>query len=813
MKTKILSIAIILFAVANLFAANDQPENVEIDGTSITGIVKDFNINNVVEYANVILYKLPDSTMITGAITNEKGIFILKKVPFGDYYIEIDFIGYNKKIINNVSINKKNKQINFGEIELLQASENIGDVVIKAERNYIDYKIDKKIINVSQQLSASGGTAVDVLENAPSVVVDIDGNVSIRGSSSYTVLIDGKPSVMNGNDILKQIPASTIKHIEIITNPSAKYDPEGTAGIVNIILKKENRDGLNGIVNTTVATWDKFGGDATLNYRKNKLNYFVSANYNKNPFHANSINDREIFFTDTIERVLEKTKRTQTMTPWKTTLGVDYDINKNNFLNISASVGSWSMDRLFETTYETWSIPQTTENYAISENDFYLGGLYYSVNSNFQHKFKNPEHKIDFNLSIWQWNGNMNENSFEQVTDNQFNPTGAELSGRSNLDNIKNNLEAKIDYVLPTKIGNLELGANTKIIDGTSNFVFENFDYLSNQWINNSKYTNDMYFRRNIYSAYSTFGGEIYGFNYMAGIRLEYTDRLFNQKTTNEKYPLQIFNYYPSAHISRQITKTQQLQISYSRRINRPRDWQLNPFPAYSDSYNSFQGNAMLKPEDIDSYELNYINQTKKITLSIGTYYRLTKNTQTMTLDVDEANPNLIALTFDNLDKTQNFGSEFMTNYKATKWLNINWSANLYRYIIETELVGEDLNKAQNSWNTRLTANFMVAKNTKIQLTGMYNSPVLEGQGIQEEMYFMQASIKQDFLKNRLSVTLNARDIFQTGVYHVLATNSNFTSDFVFVRESPVVRLSISYKINNYQRKQRERIELGEGAN
>lgn len=809
---KIVIATVLVFFATTIFAKN-TPETPVPTATSISGIVKDTKIDKAVEYANIILFKQSDSTMITGAISDSTGIFVLQKVPYGKYYLVIYFIGYQKKVIENIEISKQNRQIDFGEISLEQATENIEEVVVRTEKNYIDYKIDKKIVNVSQQLSASGGTAVDVLENAPSVTVDIEGNVSIRGSESYTVLIDGKPTVMSGNDILKQIPASSIQHIEIITNPSAKYDPEGTAGIVNIVMKKENRDGFNGIVNANVATWDKFGGDLTLNYRKNKANFFVSENYNRTPFHANSVNDRKMFFTDTTNNLLEKTVRKRVMNPWKTTFGVDYDLTENDALTISGSVGGWNMDRIFETTYETWTVPQTTENYATTNNEFFIRGLYYSANGNYQHKIKNPEHKIDFMVNAWQWQGNVQENSLEQPTNQNFIANGEKNELRSNLDNLKNTVETKIDYSLPTKIGKFEMGANSKIAIGTSNFVFENFDNQTNEWQNNPLFTNEMEFRRNIYSAYTTFASKIVGFDYQLGMRLEYTDRLLYQKTTNEKYPMQIFNYYPTLHISRALPKNQQVQISYSRRINRPQDWNLNPFPGYTDSYNSFVGNPFLKPEDIDSYEFNYINQMKKLTLSAGIYYRIANNSQTMTLDVDADDPNKINMTFDNIDQTHNYGTELMANYRPTKFVNFNWSANVYRQKIDAELIGDDIDKALNSWNTRLTASLNLSKNTRIQLTGMYNSPVLQGQGTQDQMFFMMASARQDFLKKRLSVTLNARDVFATGIYHVYMENSNFSSDFVFKREAPIMRLSISYKINNYQRSKRQEIDLGEGGN
>ena len=810
MKKIFLLSSVILLFTSFIFAKNNKLlKGEEVNLGNITGIVRDVQNDTTIEYANIALYSV-DSVLITGTISRADGVFTLEKVAYGEYFLIIDFIGYEKTIISDIKVNKKNKEINIGEINLQQATEEIDEIEIIAEKNYIDYKIDKKVINVSQQTNAIGGTAADALENAPSIDVDIEGNVTLRGSSSYTVLIDGKPTVMKGSDLLKQIPSSTIQSIEIITNPSAKYDPEGTAGIINIIMKKENRDGFNGIINLNVATWDKFGGDFTLNYRKNKINFFVNSSYNRNPFHADSENNREMFFTDTSNFVDEVTKRTYTMIPWRNNAGIDYYLNDNNTVSISGTYGGWGMQRLFDTEYHAWTEPNTDEYFSTSNNKYIIDGKYFSGNLNYQHTFSKPEHKIDFNISAWQWNGKMNEQSNLQFTDETYSVLGEEVKSRSDLDNLKNTLESKLDYSLPIKNSKIEAGINTKLVQGTSDFLFENWN---NEWDENTDYTNEMFFRRNIFSGYTTFASKLWGFDYQLGLRLEYTDRLLEQKTTNEQYELKLFNYYPTVHISRDLPKNQQIQLSYSRRIKRPQDWQLNPFPGYSDSYNYFQGNPNLEPEDIDSYELNYILRSKKITFSTGFYYRQTNNTQTMTLDVMEENPDIIYLSFDNLDKTEAFGNEIMLNYKPTKWLNFNLGGNVYRQIVSANLVGDDINSKMNSWTSRLTTSIFLSKTTKIQLTAMYNSPTIQGQGTVQQFYMFNAAIRQELFKRKLSISLNVRDIFSTGSYIVEMENNDFSSYFIHKGESPVVRLSISYRINNYKNKRRENINIGEGSN
>ena len=804
---KLLFLFIISFLVNYSYS---QPPKEEKGNGSISGTVIDKDLGTAVEYANIVIYSQVDSSIITGTITTEKGNFEIKDLPRGQYYLVVDFIGYNDVVIHNLVISNNQKTIQLPEIELIPAVQHLDGVEVVGEKSRIEYKIDKKVINVDQYLNSAGGSAAEVLENVPSVKVDIDGNVTLRGSDSFTVLIDGKPSVIPGSEVLKQIPANAIDNIEIITNPSAKYDPDGTTGIINIIMKKEKNNGFNGFVNTTVATWNKFGGTLNLNQRNNKNNYFISANYNRTPTKMTSWENRMNLMNDIPMYLDENSDRIQIFRPWNITGGVDYFINDNNTLTLSAGVGGFGYFREFETTYHSYTDTSGSDKYITSDHNFNTDGIYYTTNANLQHSFVKKGHELDVSVSVWKWHGNQDETSDEVYTDSSWKTFLYSVKNRFSHESFRDNLRINVDYVLPVRKGKFEAGLFTHLNPGTSEFIYEDFDVDVESWVNNPMFTNSMDLKRNIYAAYATFSDETRWFNYQLGLRGEYTERMVDQKTTNEQYPMEFFNYYPSFHISKNLPKQQQLQAGYSRRINRPQAFELNPFPGYSDSYNFSKGNPELKPEDIDAIELNYLNHIKKGLVSMGLYYRVTHDTKVMDIIIDDQNR--LYLFNDNLDETYAIGTELMANYNVCKWLSLNLGGNLYQYEIQGSITGNDVDKQSFNWDSRLTASFKLSQTCSFQINGNYSSPSVQAIGTLLENYFAGVSFRKDIMKKMATITLNVVDLFGTSEYRISTDRDDYKSEISFKSEAPVVRLSFSYRINNYQRRQQDNIDLGVGA-
>jgi outer membrane receptor protein involved in Fe transport len=808
--TYILKIIVLISFAFNLHASNDPVPPIK---GKIKGIVKDAEMLKSVEYANVALYREADSTLINGTITDLNGHFTLDQIPQGDYYLAIDFIGFKQIIIGDLSINREKRSIDIGEISLAQASYEIEEVLVSGERNYVDFKIDKKVVNVSKHANAAGGTVADVLENVPSVQVDLEGNTTLRGSASFTVLIDGKPSPVSGSDILKQIPANSVENIEIITNPSAKYDPEGTTGIINIIMKKGYSEGLNGMVSANYATWNKIGSDLNLNYRKKKVNYFLVADYRRNPRNAVSENNREINVDSRQFFIVENTNRTRIMRPFKVNPGIDIYFNDKNTLSLSGTLGGWRMDRIFDTRYASYFEDEENKEYSLSDNDFTIDGYYSVANVNYQHLFSSKDHKIDFNLAAWRWNSVQTENSFEQTADLNHNPLAILSNNRSQVDEIRNNLHFKTDYVLPVSFGKFEAGADIRLISQEGNVHYEAQDLETQNWNTNEDYTYNSEFYRNTYALYTTFGSKIIGLDYQLGLRAEKTARNVFQFELDKDYPVDLFKFYPSLHFSKNFNDKQQVQISYSRRINRPQPWQLNPYPGYTDSYNYFQGNPLLKPADTDAFEMNYMHRLQHLTLSAGLYYRQTFNGQEMVQRVQEDNPAIIYLTFDNQDKSSAMGMEYMVNYMAGQKLNLNISGNLYHFNVASSYLGEEVSRESFNWDARLSTNYNFDRNTSLQFSGIYNGPTVNGQGTTMAFYYFDLGLRKRLLDRKLTVSLLAHNIFRTGKYETMVENEDFISSFYYKGESPVIRFNVSYVINNYQRRERDNIDIGAGAN
>ena len=349
-----------------------------------------------------------------------------------------------------------------------------------------------------------------------------------------------------------------------------------------------------------------------------------------------------------------------------------------------------------------------------------------------------------------------------------------------------------------------EAGFQSRFRDASGDYILEN--YISGNWMLDETYSNELIFTRNIHSIYSTLSGEVIGLQYMLGLRGEYTDRLIDQVTSGEHYPLQRFDFFPSIHLTKELSKTQQIQASYSRRVKRPRHWYMNPFPGYSDSYSVRVGNPELLPEYIDSYELSFNKRIKKSFFNVAAYYRQTNNKINRVQELMD--DGRILSTFDNLDKEYAFGSEISGNLQFYKWWMLYANANVYKYMLEGEIAGITTNSNSTNYDFRVNSTFLFAKNSRLQINGMYNAPTVTTQGSREGFYYFGAAYKHEFFKKKLSVVLKVRDIFKTGIYKYTIEGEGFSSSEEMFREAQVFTLSLSYKINNYKQKRGDREDM-----
>ena len=771
----------------------------------ITGMIIDADSNQPMEYANVVLFRKTDSSMVTGTVTNIDGEFKLEELPFGMYYLKTHFIGYKKLNINDIKIYPQQKSIDLGTIKLKQISENLEEVEISADRSLIEYKIDKKVINVSQDINSAGGSAIEALQNTPSVNIDIEGNVSLRGSSNFTVLIDGRPSVLEGSDALQQIPANTIEQIEIITNPSARYDPDGIAGIINVILKKQTKPGLNGIVNASVATGNKYSSDFLLNYRTGKTNIFGGINYYYREMEITGEWKQQTYSEDTTAYLISDIERVKIPNGYSFNAGLDYYFDKKSTLSFLGEYGYYNFERNFNSNLFSYTSPVSSDKYSIAESSMKRDGNYYNIATNFIHKFDDNGHELSAMAYFSEKKSDVVEDMDEYTVDDNWVITDDEPSGiRTEEDGNSSEFRIKADYSKPVrKEGRIEAGYQTRMNYQNNKYKYYEFDVSQNIWVNSEKDNNEMDFTRNIHSLYFIFSDNLKKFHYQLGLRGEYTYRNIENEKSHDVYEINRVDLFPTIHLSRQFPNDHQVMASYSRRINRPRGRDLDPFPNYLNSYNIRIGNPGLQPEYIDSYELGYQKRLSSSLISVEAYYRITNDKITMVRTLLENG--VMMITFENLDKDYALGMEIMANITATKWLQIDASINLYNYRLEGEIINENVEQNSNNFDGRLNTTFKFNKNTRLQIIGNYKGPSATAQGEREGFFAANIAFRKDFFKSNLTTIIKVSDIFGTMKYDYITTGEGFYSDNNIKRESQIITLSLSYRINNYKKeKQRD---------
>ena len=771
----------------------------------VKGVIVDEETSQPMEYANVAVYDKQDSTLVSGGITDEKGKFEITGMTYGEYYLEANFIGFVKKEIPDIDLNKNNPLFDSGEIGLRPSAVELGDVKVVADRSRIEYKLDKKVINVSQDINAIGGTAVDVLENTPSVQVDIEGNVSLRGSSNFTVFIDGRPSVLSGSEALRQIPSSAIKNIEIITNPSAKYDPDGTAGIINLVMKKNALNGINGIVNATVGTRDKYRGDFTLNYRTQKFNFFIGADWRDQTYHGSMISKRETYANDTTTYLNMNGSRNFVRGGHNYKSGIDLYLSEKTTLSLSGELGKSKGTSGGSGDTHTYTQPSSEEIFSYTDETSNRNNDFYSGTMNLQHKFNDEGHKLEAMAFYSNEDGTDDEIETEVLADAQYQPTNEYLARvlTTELEEEKD-FRLKIDYTYPfSENGRLEAGWQSRLETENEDLLFNDYNQATDTWVVNDTYSSSTDFSRDIHAAYTTYSNKMGEIEYMAGLRSELTKREITNTNASGTSSLNRFDLFPTLHLSYKLKKTNELMASYSRRINRPRGRDLDPSANYYNRYTIRFGNPDLKPEYTDSYELGILKRfgETRTYVSLDGFHRVTHNKidRIETLGED----GIFYLNTDNFDKDYSTGFEFTGNINFAKWLLVNASVSMYNYRITGNLNDDAFNRESTNWNGRMNTTFKFSPDARLQVTGYYRGPSVSAQGESKAMFFSNISYRQEFMDKKLSATLSVRDPLGTGKFERESYGDNFKSYFKWSREPRIVMLTLSYKINNFKSDER----------
>jgi outer membrane receptor protein involved in Fe transport len=766
----------------------------------VLGRVVDAELGTPLEYANAVLYDKGMGNQVTGGMTDSNGVFRLFQVKPGTYTLEVSFMGYYPKKIDNLVVGSDQEAVRAGTVKLERAVIMMEGVDVTSEKPAVEYKIDKKVINVSKDFTAISGTAVDVLQNAPSVTVDVEGNVSLRGSTNFTLLIDGRPTVLEPNDALQQIPASNIEQIELITNPSAKYDPSGIAGIINVIMKKQTAQGTSGITNLNIGIDDKYGGDFLVSQRTEKLNIFVGANYNDQAFPGSAVLENQTTSGDTTAFVSSGGDSRWRRKFYGLRGGLDWYLSANNIWSLGLRYGGRDMVMSSDRNFDEWTIPGDTHNLYLSTTSTERSGIFYSLSMDYDHTFGEKEHKLSGHAMLSRRTGD-EESSTELLDMDSVITSGQRTTETGPSSRVRFNL----DYALPFwKANRLESGYQLSLMQSTdTNEVYE-YDTLTGEYEFRPLFSNVADYKDNIHSLYALYKGEWGEFGYQGGLRSEYQYRRIELVGQNEDFTIDQWDFFPSAHVSYQFPSEHEIMASYTRRIERPRGWELQPFETWTDAYNVRAGNPVLKPEYIDSYELGYQKQFDKNMLSLDGYYRMTHNKIERVSSVYAEN--IILHSVENVGTDYSYGAEAMVDWDLFKWLNLNLTGDLYQYRIEGTLYGEEFSQESFNWNARLNTTFKLTSSTRIQLNGIYYSPSVSSQGRREGFYTTNAAVKQDLWNKKFALTLQLRDILGTAKHEFTSEGRDFYSYTEFSRKSPVVMLALTYNFNRY-RQERQRQE------
>lgn len=798
MKQFILSALCVLWATLSL--ANTNPELNEKIGT-IQGVVFDKNLQMPLPYVTISVEN-SSGEIVTGSITDDNGVFEIKSIPAGTYAVKIQYIGF-QPYQKQLTIDRENRNYDLGKIELEEDIAALDEVTVVAERSTIVQKVDRKVITIGKDLTTIGPSASDIMNNIPSVNVDQDGNIALRGNQNVRVLVDGRPTNIPPAQLLQQLPSSSIKQIELITNPSAKYNPEGMSGIINIILHKNTNNGFNGdaTVGLTKGENARFNSNINLNYRQGKFNFygtygaFAGKSFNNGRIRRFDNPDTPGFDENSLEAFNLLNNRKSHLLKF----GVDYFINDNNTLSV------YTTKNIFDSDMNSWvnlrrlSDPETTtiqESIFYNEND----GTVYNVA--YKHKFAKEGHEIllegDFNTF------DNNENSYFKY------PLGNGAYYNDIVENKRENTTINLDYTNPlNETMKLELGAEARIQKTENDYNTTSTELTPVGF----------YYNRDIFSAYATFGQNFEKWSYQLGARAE-SYRVDAEFALQDEAPVpfedDIFTVYPSAFVSYNFNDKNTSQLSYSRRVDRPGLEQINPIREFSTPQLTSIGNQQLEPQFTSSIELNHTKQLEKGSITAGIFYRFIKDEINRTIAIDPMNPNRLILSYDNFEDNNAYGIEISGAYRPTKWWNVNGSFDLYQQTLKG-VVGTEYTEVDNTAYTfRMSNSFKATKNLTLQAFGFYRGPVNSLQFNVQEFYFVNAGLRYNAMQGKATISFNYNDVFNTQRSLIDADNPMpMTGRFNWESQTWYVGLSYRFgggKSKTLRRKQRDNNEAGGGG-
>ena len=804
MKNTILLIVLSLFTLTSF----GQARQIVLSGT-----INDAENNTPLPYATVSVYNR-NGDLADGGIADENGFFKLNVSP-NDYSLNFEYIGFESM---KTDVKRYTNSINIGTIQLVSSVESLEGVDVVGQSAEVEIRLDKRVYNVAKNNLIRGGTVSDVLENVPSVSVDIDGNIELRGNNNVRILVDGKPSGLiglGGIDALTRLPAESIEKVEVITSPSARYQAEGTTGIINIILAKRFLKGLNGVFNLSAGKNDTYSGSANLNYRKGKFNFFTNSGYSDRTNKGRAVQDN--VYTnplESVDRYVEERLFDRRRQGFNVNIGLDYQMTEKSSLTMSYLMNERDG---YDTTVNEQSQYQidkvlVTNRYEneIDRED----SNQFSVD--FEHKFNEQGHKLTATLQT-EKNDETETSDINSFFENGQPSDDSEIN--TTVESQDRNL-AQIDYVYPIdKNTQFEAGYrgtdNKRIIDFEVEIIDENGTATTDENLSNV-----LDFEQEVHALYTQYGKKFNAFSLLAGLRFENTRLFVEQLDSNSPVNNDSYNgYFPTLNLGYEISPTASITLGYNRRISRPNAWTLNPFQSRSSKTSYFQGNPKLDPSYSNGIDIGYLKQFKKVTLNTSVYYR--KSTDAVsrvaivtdeTVFVNGIETPVIRRLPINLGTVEQFGVEFNTSLRLIKGMRTNASVNFFRRVEEGNYQGTSYDVDNTSWSGNLSNSYSLPFAIQSQFSLRYRGPNESSFGKSKGFLYTDLALSKDILNENATLNLRFSDLFNTGKYDYQTTTPVAVTDGIYQRREPTYTLSFTYRFRQEKNRQRgRRGSYGEG--
>ncbi|HNY02753.1 MAG TPA: TonB-dependent receptor [Bacteroidales bacterium] len=797
MKNFFRSFSLVILLASCTFSS---PAQVRRTGV-ITGKVIDGLAKTPVEYANIVLRTAKSDSMVTGTVTDSAGAFRLKEVPFGNYLLEYSFIGYEKQRSSTITLDARRPKAEAGTLVLTPSTVTMNEVTITSEKTMMINKIDRKVFNVQKDIQAQTGTVTDLLQNIPSVSVDMDGNISLRGAGNVTILINGRPSVMSGAASLEQMQASLVERIEVITNPSARFRPDGTAGIINIILKKERKAGFNGTVGLNAGNHDRFNGNVQLNYNLGKLNLFGSYGYRQDYRERSS---------EVRSRTIDTTSNTSYWY-WQSTLGwarpkshiaragFDWAISNKDAAGMTAIYNYRKVPR-HDTTgnfyFNNELLPSETylRRHDGNEKQNSLG-----ITAFYEHFFnreKESQLKAAFDYQLDK------ESEDDYYTNVYSLPLSPDKADRAVGDNGAHDFNFTFDASTPLgKKLKLEAGYEGDMEITTIDQSVEAMDPATKTWAVDTSQGSRFHANQSVHALYATLSGSWKKFRAMAGLRAEEAILDLEFRTIGSSLNTDYFALYPTLHLGLEAGKGE-WQLNYSKRVNRPDGEDMNPVPEYRDPRNVFIGNPNLRPEEIHSVELGYALSLDKINLVPTLFYRYKVNGFAWV--TRNLNDSVLATSPQNLDRDQSAGIDLSGTLRLGKAVRMNFSASGFYSEIDASGIGYSKSTSTFAWNAKLNASVNLTKTTLLQVNGQYRSEALTAQGKRKANWVVNLGFRQDLWKKKISLIATVSDLFNTQAWKSSINTVSLVQESTRRRDARVIYGGIVFNFGTNGKKQKE---------